>query len=136
MELRICEGRAAFDSEKQNEPVDPEDCFFQENEFCFWDDKYDSLEALIASMKGTYSIYGACDPSMGKQGRGGDDSAIISLLRDNPRRTSALGDLSKAPIRSARRCLLIDDEYARPVEFHCSIVHDRRGCALASSVHL
>ncbi len=83
MELRATEGRASFDSEKQNEPVNPDDCFFQENEFVFWDDDYGTPAALIGSMRGRCSFYGACDPSMGKQGRGGDDSAIISLLRDD-----------------------------------------------------
>ena len=83
MELRISEGRASFDSEKQNEPVDPADCLFQESNFLFWDDDHSSAEGLIGSMRGRFSMFGACDPSMGKQGRGGDDSAIISLLRDD-----------------------------------------------------
>ena len=83
MELRISEGRASFDSEKQNEPVNPEDCYFQESDFHFWDDEFSSVEALIGSMRGRHSFYGACDPSMGKQGRGGDDSAIITILRDD-----------------------------------------------------
>ncbi len=49
MELRLVEGRVSFDSEKQNEPVNPEDCYFQESDFHFWDDQFDSVEQLTSS---------------------------------------------------------------------------------------
>ncbi len=82
MTVRASEGRASFDSEKQNEPVNPEDCYFQESDFQYWDDEYDSVEHLIDAINGRYVIVGACDPSIGRQGRRGDDSAVISILRD------------------------------------------------------
>ena len=109
MELRISEGRASFDSEKQNEPLDPADCLFQESDFLFWDDKHSSVEALIDSMRGRCSFYGACDPSMGKQGRDGDDSAIITLLRDD---TTGFLYVIDADIKRRKPAVIIDDVIA------------------------
>ncbi|MCH8824634.1 MAG: phage terminase large subunit [Planctomycetes bacterium] len=106
MELRISEGRASFDSEKQNEPVNPEDCYFQESDFQFWDDEYSSVEALIGSMRGRHSFYGACDPSMGKQGKGSDDTAIITLLRDD---LSGMLYVIDADIKRRKPDAIIDD---------------------------
>ena len=83
MEMRISEGRASFDSEKQNEPINPADCYFQESDFHFWDDQFDTAEELIAAVGQRGSFYGACDPSLGKLGKNADDTAIISLLRDS-----------------------------------------------------
>ena len=82
MQIQAGEGRASFDSEKQNEPTNPEDCIFQESDFYFWDNDYDTPEELIAAVGNNGSFYGACDPSLGKLGKNRDDTAIISLLRD------------------------------------------------------
>lgn len=82
MLMRESEGPASFDSEKQNEPVNPLDCYFLEEDFQFWDDRWASEQALIASLDKNARFIGACDPSLGKQGRHADDSAIITLLRD------------------------------------------------------
>lgn len=109
MELRISEGRASFDSEKQNEPVNPEDCYFQESDFHFWDDDFISVEALIGSMRGRHSFYGACDPSMGKQGKHSDDTAIITLLRDDKNGTLYVID---ADIKRRKPDAIIDDVIA------------------------
>ncbi len=83
MEMRISEGRASFDSEKQNEPINPDDCYFQESDFHFWDDQFATSQELIAAVGQRGSFYGACDPSLGKRGKNADDTAIISLLRDS-----------------------------------------------------
>lgn len=82
MKMREAEGPASFDSEKQNEPVNPADCFFLETEFQFWDDRFPSETELLASLTGKPQFFGACDPSLGKQGIHADDSAIITLVRD------------------------------------------------------
>lgn len=79
MELRVKEGRASFDSEKQNEPIDPESCYFREEQFLFWDDKFESEEQLRQKLGSGLDTYGACDPSLGK-GRLRDDTAIVTLL--------------------------------------------------------
>ncbi len=84
MEMRLCEGRASFDSEKQNEPIDPETCFFAESAIRFWDDEYKSVDELLAKLGGEARIYGACDPSLGMAGKSRDDTAIVIILTHNP----------------------------------------------------
>jgi len=84
MELRLCDGQASFDSEKQNEPVDPESCFFSANNFKYWDDEYHSVDELFAKLGGDAKIYGACDPSLGMQGKNRDFTAIVTLLKHKP----------------------------------------------------
>lgn len=83
MVMRESEGPASFDSEKQNEPVNPADCLFLEQEFQYWDDRWKSPAELIESVGRNAVWVGACDPSLGKSGKHADDSAIISLLRDS-----------------------------------------------------
>ncbi len=109
MELRLVEGRLSFDSEKQNEPVNPEDCYFQESDFHYWDDEFGSADQLIEAFKRRSTIVGACDPSMGREGRTGDDSAIVSLLRDG--QTGILYVLD-ADIRRRKPDVIIDDVIA------------------------
>lgn len=91
MVQRLVEGRASFDSEKQNEPVNPDDCYFQDKDLVYWDDQYPTAEALIdalqrANPKSRVYLYGACDPSLGRNAgpgsRAGDYSAIVTIARD------------------------------------------------------
>lgn len=82
MLMRESEGPASFDSEKQNEPVNPEDCLFLESEFQFWDDRFGSERELLAALGNNAQWVGACDPSLGKLGKHADDSAIVTLIRD------------------------------------------------------
>jgi len=84
MDLRLCEGQASFDSEKQNEPVDPETCFFGADEIKYWDDEYHSIDELLAKLGGDAEIYGACDPSLGMAGKNRDYTAIVTLLKHEP----------------------------------------------------
>jgi predicted phage terminase large subunit-like protein len=93
--IRADEGRASFQSEKQNEPLDPSECLFKENLFRFWDkpahapglesrgadDTYMDVEELIAAMGKHAEFYGACDPSLGKRVGRGDYSGIITLVK-------------------------------------------------------
>ncbi|MBI5427269.1 MAG: phage terminase large subunit [Nitrospinae bacterium] len=73
MKLRVGEGPAAFDSEKQNEPVNPDDCLFQEGWFSFVEED----EVALNLANGKYAVYCAVDPSMGKNSRRADPSAIV-----------------------------------------------------------
>jgi len=83
MILRADEGRISFQSEKQNEPLDPEQCLFNEDSFHYWDDDYGSADELLQSISpGNRWIFGACDPSMGRRGNRGDYSAIITVVKD------------------------------------------------------
>ena len=47
MVMREREGKASFQSEKQNEPIDPEQCVFDENTFHYWDDEYAGPSSLV-----------------------------------------------------------------------------------------
>ncbi len=117
MEIRLCEGRASFDSEKQNEPVDPESCFFSDSELRYWDDQYTSVDELLAKLGGESRIYGACDPSLGIAGKSRDDTAIVTVLKHKP--TGHLYVLD-ANIRKSKPRQTIDAiiEYHRIRKFH------------------
>jgi predicted phage terminase large subunit-like protein len=82
MVVREQDGYASFDSEMQNEPVNPRDCHFNPDEMQYWDVKYETEQDLFSALGGNFDIYGACDPSMGKQTRRGDFSAILTAAVD------------------------------------------------------
>jgi predicted phage terminase large subunit-like protein len=82
MVLREQDGYLSFDSEMQNEPVNPRDCFFNLDEIHYWDERYRSDEELIYTLKCNLEFYGSCDPSLGKYRHKGDFSAIISAAVD------------------------------------------------------
>ncbi len=69
MAMRVSDGPAYFDSEKQNEPVNPEDCLFQEEWFVF--------TAEPVPIHKETRFYCAIDPSMGSSSSKADPSAII-----------------------------------------------------------
>lgn len=79
MDMRLTEGRTSFDAEKQNDPTDPSTALFKMDQALYWDDQYPSEEALLASLGPKVRIYGACDPSLGRLGKGRDDTAIVSI---------------------------------------------------------
>lgn len=81
------ESYQSFDSEFQNEPVNPQDCLFNVNELHYWDDQFKTEEELMNTIGEGAEFYGACDPSMGKEGRNSDFSAIMTLLREPKRGT-------------------------------------------------
>ncbi len=83
MVIREQDGSYSFDSEMQNEPVDPKNCHFNLNEMHFWDDRFKSEEDLLAFVDIRGRLYGACDPSLGRQNRHGDFSAIVTALLDS-----------------------------------------------------
>lgn len=82
-ELRMTHGQASFDSEKQNEPIDSSSCLFPEDSIHYWDGEFRTEQELLAFLGPRATVFGACDPSMGKAGKARDDSAIITLVRDD-----------------------------------------------------
>lgn len=78
MVIRISEGEASFNSEIQNDPIDPENCTFQEEWFDFWDDD-GKVQPDFSDPR--YLFIGANDPSLGKNKKS-DTSAIITLAKD------------------------------------------------------
>lgn len=69
MKMRISEGPAYFESEKQNEPVNPEDAVFLEEWITYWDDENPDFKGV--------AHYGTVDPSLGKKSKSSDPSAIL-----------------------------------------------------------
>jgi predicted phage terminase large subunit-like protein len=78
MIIKISEGEASFNSEIQNDPIDPESCAFQEE----WFDYYDDDGKTVPDFSDPKFIFiGANDPSLGKNKKS-DTSSIIILAKD------------------------------------------------------
>lgn len=82
MQMRADEGRLSFLSEKQNEPLDNEQCLFDMEKFRYWDDQHETAQDLLRSLGSRVRILGACDPSLGIRTPRGDYTAIITLAYD------------------------------------------------------
>lgn len=74
MVTKVSDGDAAFNSELQNEPINPDDCIFIEE----WFDYYN--EAEIDFKDKNFLFFGFIDPSLGKTKKS-DFSAIITLAK-------------------------------------------------------
>lgn len=72
MEIRVTEGEASFNSELQNEPIDPDNATFNEEWFDFYEPE------LIDFKSSEFIFIGANDPSLGKNKKS-DTSSIINL---------------------------------------------------------
>lgn len=75
MEIKISEGLAAFNSELQNDPVDPDSATFNEE----WYDYYEEENMDFKDPR--YLFIGANDPSLGKNKKS-DTSSIINIALD------------------------------------------------------
>lgn len=75
MEIRVTEGEASFNSELQNDPIDPESATFNEE----WFDYYEPEQVDFKSSN--FIFVGANDPSLGKNKKS-DTSGIIALALD------------------------------------------------------
>ena len=75
MVMKISEGISSFNSEIQNEPINPEDCLFNPE----WFEFYKREQADFKSKD--YIFIGAVDPSLGKNKKS-DTSAIIILAKN------------------------------------------------------
>ena len=74
MVMKVTEGEASFNSEEQNEPINPEDCVFNEE----WFDYYNEAEMDFKDKD--FQFFGFVDPSLGKTKKS-DFSAIITLAK-------------------------------------------------------
>jgi predicted phage terminase large subunit-like protein len=104
MIIRARDGHAAFDSEHQNDPVSGEDAPFA-NCIQFW-----------VNRLAEWVFYGACDPSLGKQGNGRDPSA---LLVGGFNRSTGILDCVEALIKKRVPDLIIEDIIALQMEYAC-----------------
>lgn len=76
MKMRVSDGPAYFESEKQNEPLNPEDQVFLEEWIQFWDDLQPDFTGIMHA--------GAVDPSLGRQNKRNDPSALLGgRMKDN-----------------------------------------------------
>lgn len=69
MKMRVTDGPASFASEKQNEPINPEDAVFLEEWFVDWEPGDVDMTGIPHG--------GSCDPSLGKKNKRSDPSAIL-----------------------------------------------------------
>ncbi len=79
---RASGGHFSFQSEKQNEPLDPDECIFSEQSLTYWDDDYADAAEVLAALGTKAQLFGACDPSLGRRPGRGDYTAIVILARD------------------------------------------------------
>ncbi|MBP9100488.1 MAG: phage terminase large subunit [Nitrosomonas sp.] len=101
---RARDGRAAFDSEQQNDPVSGDDAPFA-NSLHFWVDRLSE-----------WRFFGACDPSLGKQGASRDPSAL--LVGGFNRHTGIL-DVVEALIKKRVPDKIIEDVIELQREYKC-----------------
>lgn len=87
MKMRVSEGPAHFDSEKQNEPINPDDCLFREEWIQYWEDGDVDLSGL--------PLLGTADPSLGKKSKKADPSAILSGRYKPPVLYLEIADIEK-----------------------------------------
>lgn len=74
MVMKISDGESSFNSEEQNEPINPDDCIFNEEWFEFYN------EAEINFKDRDFNFFGFVDPSLGKTKKS-DFSAIITMAK-------------------------------------------------------
>jgi predicted phage terminase large subunit-like protein len=111
MVQREDEGSLSFDSEMQNEPVNPRDCLFNMDDIHYWDDRFETDSELLEHLKNkqhSLRMFGACDPSLGKQNKRGDYSAVICTVYDSTDKTCYIidADLDKRPPDKTIDCIL------------------------------
>lgn len=104
MVKRARDGRPAFDSEQQNDPLSGDDAPFA-NCIQFWVNR---LREWV--------FYGACDPSLGKHGSGRDPSA---LLVGGFNRSTGILDVVEAAIKKRLPDRIIEDVIALQIEYRC-----------------
>lgn len=75
MKNKLSEGEAAFNSEMQNEPIDPNSATFNEEWFDYYED------GSIDFKKPRFIFVGSNDPSLGKNKKS-DTSSLICLAKD------------------------------------------------------
>lgn len=104
MVKRARDGRAAFDSEQQNDPVSGDDAPFAKC-ISFWVNRLQE-----------WRFFGSCDPSLGKQGASRDPSA---LLVGGFNRTTGILDVVEALIKKRLPDKIIEDAIELQRQYRC-----------------
>jgi predicted phage terminase large subunit-like protein len=103
MKLRFKIGKTAFASEQQNDPLSEDDRVF--GTILYWAQRNDA-----------WVFFGACDPSLGKQNKSRDPSAILIGGYDRERK---ILDVVEASIRRRVPNKIIDDVIAFQRDYGC-----------------
>ncbi|MEN9501555.1 MAG: hypothetical protein RI964_840 [Pseudomonadota bacterium] len=106
MIIRARDGHGAFDSEHQNDPVSGEDAPFA-NCIQFWVNRLHE-----------WAFFGACDPSLGKNGSRRDPSA---LLVGGFNRATGVLDVVEAQIKKRVPDRIIEDIISLQMEYMCLV---------------
>lgn len=111
MIIRVSEGESSFNSEIQNDPIDPEAATFNEEWFDFYD------EDAIDFTDSRFVFVGANDPSLGKNKKS-DTSSIIIIAKDT---RSGYMYIWEASVERRKPDAIIDDaiEISRRVKRDC-----------------
>lgn len=99
MESKISEGEASFNSELQNNPIDPENATFNEEWFEFYEPEQ------MDFTKPNFLMIGSNDPSLGKNKKS-DTSSIINLALDMD---TGYMYVAEASIEKRKADIIIDD---------------------------
>lgn len=102
MKMKVSEGDASFNSELQNDPIDPDNATFNEEWFDFYE------EGAVDFRDPRYFFVGANDPSLGKNKKS-DTSAIIGLAVD---RYTGYMYVADASIEKRHPDVIIEDAIA------------------------
>ncbi len=114
MVMQEREGQASFQAEKQNEPLDPEQCIFSEERFVYWDTEFPTEEDLFRHLGRNGYFFGACDPSLGQRTGRGDYSAIVILYQDRATRVNyvLVADIARrSPDETIKRIIHYTGKY-------------------------
>lgn len=100
MIIKLSEGDASFNSEIQNDPIDPDSCTFNEEWFDFYDD-----DPNLDFSAPHFFLVGANDPSLGKNKKS-DTSSIIVIAKDT---STGYMYVTEASIEKRHPDVIIDD---------------------------
>ncbi len=94
MRMRLSDGPAFFDSEKQNEPINPEDCLFQEDWFDLVEEE--EVQQRLAHREYT-AIYAGVDPSMGRTSKSDPSAIVVGGVQPDGRVQVLEADIARRP---------------------------------------
>ena len=117
MKVKFIEGTRSFSSEKQNDPVNEEDCRFDPEKFQYWDKDYADARELLESFKNDFVLIGACDPSVGIAKKKADYSAIIILAVHQDKLYVVDADISRRPQEELADKIIDYCKLRRPLKF-------------------
>ncbi|MEF2965658.1 phage terminase large subunit [Paenibacillus sp. M1] len=100
MIIKLSEGDASFNSEIQNDPIDPDSCTFNEEWFDFYDD-----DPSVDFSAPKFILVAANDPSLGKNKKS-DTSSIIVIAKDT---VTGYMYVAEASIEKRHPDVIIDD---------------------------